>query len=78
MAFAGGCVSRNCVRVGSGDLRSLVNLLFVGIFAYIAIGGLFGPAQAALENATSVPLKQFGVETQSIGGLLAAVFQLPA
>ncbi len=78
MAFAGGCVSRNCVRVGSGDMRSLVNLLFVGIFAYIAIGGLFGPARAALENATSLPLKQFGVETQSIGGLLAAAFHLEA
>ena len=76
MALAGGCVSRNCVRVGSGDMRSLVNLLFVGIFAYIAIGGLFGPARAALENATSLPLKQFGVETQSVGGLLAAALHL--
>jgi uncharacterized protein len=78
MAFAGGCVSRNCVRVGAGDMRSLVNLIFVGIFAYIAIGGLFGPARAALENATSVPLKQFGFETQSVGALLAAAFHLPS
>jgi uncharacterized protein len=76
MAFAGGCVSRNCVRVGAGDMRSLVNLLFVGIFAYIAIGGLFGPVRAAIENATALPLKPLGAETQSVGALLAAAFHL--
>ncbi|WP_298358752.1 YeeE/YedE family protein [Rhodoblastus sp.] len=72
MALAGGCASRNLVRVGAGDLRSLVNLIFVGLFAYITIGGLFGPIRVALENATSVSLTRFGVSTQSLGDLLGA------
>ncbi len=77
MVLAGGCASRNLVRVGSGDLRSLVNLLFVGIFAYIAIGGLLGPARAALESATSVSLAKLGVPTQSLGDFVAAGIHMP-
>ncbi len=77
MVLAGGCASRNLVRIGSGDLRSLVNLLFVGIFAYIAIGGLLGPFRAALENATSVSLSSLGVATQSLGDLVGAGIHLP-
>ncbi len=72
MTLAGGCASRNLVRVGAGDLRSLVNLIFVGLFAYIAIGGVFGPTRAALENSTSVSLASFGVSTQSLGDLIGA------
>ncbi|MBI4724157.1 MAG: YeeE/YedE family protein, partial [Rhodomicrobium sp.] len=77
MVLAGGCASRNLVRVGSGDMRSLVNLLVVGIFAYIAIGGLLGPVRASLESATAIPLAPYGVQTQGAGDLLAAAFSLP-
>ena len=57
MVFAGGCPSRNLVRAGSGDLRALLTIVVLGLFAYIAIGGLFGPVRAWLEQATSIPLK---------------------
>ncbi|MFC3117402.1 YeeE/YedE thiosulfate transporter family protein [Jhaorihella thermophila] len=30
MVFSGGCVSRNLVRAGSGDLRSLIVLWLIG------------------------------------------------
>jgi uncharacterized membrane protein YedE/YeeE len=36
MVFSGGCISRNLVRAGSGDLRSIVVLLITGIFGYVA------------------------------------------
>ncbi len=63
MVLAGGCASRNLARVGGGDLRALLTLVVLGIFAYMAIGGLFGPVRAALEQATSIPLK---LPTQSL------------
>jgi len=74
MVLAGGCASRNLARVGGGDLRALITLIVLGIFAYAAVGGLFAPARAALEQATA-----FGLAgpTQSLGDILAANGLLP-
>jgi uncharacterized membrane protein YedE/YeeE len=71
MVFAGGCASRNITRVGGGDLRSLVTLLLIGLFAYMTIGGLFGPVRALLERSTSVDLGAAKIATQSLGDLVA-------
>lgn len=68
MVFAGGCASRNLVRAGSGDVRSLLVLVLIGTLAYMTIGGILGPLRAALETATSVMLS---APTQSFGDLLA-------
>ncbi len=68
MVFAGGCPSRNLSRAGGGDLRALLTLVVIGLVAYMAIGGIFGPARAALEQATSFALP---APTQSIGDLVA-------
>jgi uncharacterized membrane protein YedE/YeeE len=65
MVFTGGCPSRNLARAGSGDLRSLLTLVVLGLFAYMAIGGIFAPLRAALEQATS-----FATETRSLGDLV--------
>ncbi len=56
MVFAGGCTSRNLVRVGGGDLRALVVLIVVGITAYMTIGGILGPARAWMEGHTAIAL----------------------
>src|SRR5262245_753665 len=75
MVFAGGCPSRNLARAGGGDLRALLTLVVLGIFAYMAIGGVIGPVRAALEAATSVELR---APTQSIGDLVGAAGGLGA
>ena len=72
MVFTGGCPSRNLARAGAGDLRSLVTLLVLGLFAYMAIRGIFAPARAALEQTTSVT----GLPSQSLGDLLATSARL--
>jgi uncharacterized protein len=56
MVFAGGCPSRNLARAGAGDLRALVTLIVLGLVATMTIGGVLGPARAALEQATSVTI----------------------
>jgi len=69
MVFAGGCPSRNLARAGGGDLRALMTLIVLGLFAYMTIGGILAPGRAAIERATSVRL---GAPTQGLGDLLAA------
>lgn len=75
MVFAGGCPSRNLARAGGGDLRALLTLVVVGIFAYMAIGGIIGPARAAIEQATSFALP---TATQGLGDLVDRAFALSA
>lgn len=73
MVFAGGCASRNLARAGGGDLRALITLVVLGIFAYMAIGGLLGPVRATLEQATVVSLAGIEAPTQGIDAILGSV-----
>jgi uncharacterized membrane protein YedE/YeeE len=66
MVFAGGCASRNLARVGSGDLRSLLTLIVMGLVAYMAIGGIIGPARAWLDQTTSINLGSFKIASQGL------------
>ncbi len=72
MVFAGGCTSRNLVRAGGGDIRSLIVLIVVGLFAYMSIGGIIGPLRAALQDATAINLSVADFSSQSVGELFAA------
>ncbi|MEQ1648974.1 MAG: YeeE/YedE family protein, partial [Hyphomicrobiaceae bacterium] len=73
MVFAGGCASRNLTRIGGGDLRSVVTLLVMALFAFVAIGGLLGPIRAWAEQLTSINLAFLGVTTQSVGDIVGVV-----
>jgi len=70
MVFSGGCISRNLVRAGSGDLRSVVILLVTGLFAFMTIGGLLGPARVAIFGPATVNLGDLNMATQGAGEFL--------
>ena len=72
MVFTGGCPSRCLARAGGGDLRSLVVLIITGIAAFVAIGGVLGPARVALDRALAIDLRALGAHGQGLGDLLAA------
>lgn len=72
MVLTGGCPTRTLVRFGSGDLRSLVVLVAIGIAGFAMIGGVLAPARAMLEQATAIDLKRLGFETQSVAALLSS------
>lgn len=63
MTLAGGCGSRNLVRLGGGNLKSLVVLAFLGMSAYMTMKGvlavprtsLFEPAAMHLEGGQGLP-----------------------
>ena len=76
MVFAGGCASRNLVRAGSGDLRALVVLLVIGMFAYMSIGGILGPIRADLSSRTAVKLSEIG--STGLGDIVAHTTGLTA
>ena len=63
MTLAGGCGSRNLIRLGGGNLKSLVVLAFLGLSAYMTMKGvlavprtsLFEPVAMHLEGGQSLP-----------------------
>ena len=73
MVFSGGCISRNLVRAGGGDLRSIVVLLITGIFGFMTIGGLLGPLRIAVFTPPSTDLSGIGMEFQGLGDLLSVI-----
>lgn len=77
MVFSGGCISRNLVRAGGGDLRSVVVLLITGIFGYMTMGGLLGPLRVALFSPLTADLDAVGMEDQSIGAAMSAFLGMP-
>lgn len=72
MVLAGGCVSRNLARLGGGDIGSLIVLIVTGLFAYMAIGGLFGPIRAAVVSFAEIDLQPIGATDQGLGSILAS------
>jgi uncharacterized membrane protein YedE/YeeE len=77
MTLGSGCGNKTLVRLGGGNLKSLVVLIFLGIFAYMTLRGLLGLARVQMELMTMVDLKESGFKTQGIPEILASLFSLP-
>lgn len=72
MTLASGCGSRSLARLGAGNLKSLVVVLVLGVFAYMTLRGLLGAARVAAIEPTNLDLRAAGHSTQLLPGLLAA------
>ena len=68
MVLAGGCGSRNLVRLGAGSLKALVVVLMLGLAAFATMGGVLVSPAEALRGLVAVPLDQ---PTQSLGASIA-------
>lgn len=78
MTLAGGCVNKNLIRVGGGNLRSLVVLIFTAISAYMTLKGLFGQWRASFLDPVSIDLSAWGLSNQSIPALVSKLTGLPS
>ncbi len=58
MVLASGCGSKTLLRIGGGNLKSLVVLLVLGLTAYMTMRGLFGVWRVNLLDPWSIPLPQ--------------------
>jgi uncharacterized membrane protein YedE/YeeE len=72
MTLASGCGQRTLVRVGGGNLKSLVVLLLLGITAYMTMRGLLALVLVKVIQPTNVNLAGAGVADQGIDTLVAA------
>jgi len=77
MTLASGCGNKTLVRLGAGNLKSLVVAIVLGIFAYMTLRGLIGLARVQLEAMSNLDLEQAGFETQGLPDLLAGATGLP-
>ncbi len=56
MVLASGCGSKTLVRIGAGNLKSLVVFVFLGLSAYMALRGLFGVVRVNTVDTVAVAL----------------------
>src|ERR1700751_2847338 len=57
MVLSNGCGSRALVLLGKGNLRSLVVVIVLGIFAEMTLKGLIAPARIAAVQVTQMAVK---------------------
>lgn len=72
MTLAGGCGNKTLVRIGGGNMKSLVTFLVIGLFAYMTLKGLIGLGRVQLEAVTNVTVAG-AAANQGIPALLAAL-----
>ncbi|WP_306605046.1 YeeE/YedE family protein [Azonexus sp.] len=67
MVLASGCGSKTLIRIGSGNLKSLVVFLVLGLFAYMTMRGVFGAFRVNVVDKIAVDMPN----GQDIPALLA-------
>ncbi len=71
MTLASGCGSRTLVRIGSGNIKSLVVFVFLGIAAYMTIKGLFGVWRVNYLDVLNTDVSVKGIAGQDLPSLLS-------
>ena len=71
MTLASGCGQRTLVRVGGGNLKSVVVMIFLGLTAYMTMRGLLALFRVNVIEKTNINLENSGIADQGIGTLLA-------
>ena len=72
MTLGAGCGQRTLVRVGGGNLKSLMVLLILAISAYATLRGILALVRIDVFDATNIDLAASGFENQGIPHLLAS------
>jgi uncharacterized membrane protein YedE/YeeE len=72
MTLGSGCGSKTLIRLGAGNLKSLVVYVFLGIAAYMTLRGLFGAFRVGVLERAALTLPA-GQDLPSLLGLNRAV-----
>jgi uncharacterized membrane protein YedE/YeeE len=72
MTLGSGCGSKTLIRVGAGNLKSLVDYIFLGIAAYMTLRGLLGAFRVGVLEKAAITLPQ-GQDLPSLLGLNRAL-----
>lgn len=76
MTLAGGCGQRTLVRVGGGNLKSLVVFIVLGISAYMTLRGIIGVARLELIEPLSIDLSEQGIDDQGLASTILHWFNI--
>jgi len=71
MTLASGCGSKTLIRLGGGDLRSLVVFAFLAISAYMTLKGLFGIWRTAYFEPVAINFLARGISGQDLPTLFS-------
>ncbi len=73
MVLAGGCASRNLVRLGAGSLKAMMTLLVLGVAAYATTLGVLTPLHRGLRAVGIADVRSLGAADAGLPALLAGV-----
>lgn len=73
MTLGSGCGSKTLIRLGGGNLKSLVVYVFLGISAYMTLRGLFGQFRVSVLQPVAVNFEAYGLKGQDLPSLLAGI-----
>jgi uncharacterized membrane protein YedE/YeeE len=71
MTLGSGCGSKTLIRIGGGNLKSLVVYVFLGIAAYMTLRGFFGQFRVSVLQPVAVNFAAHGLKGQDLPSLLA-------
>ena len=77
MTLAAGCGQRNLVRVGGGNLKSLVVVIVLGVTAYMTLRGLLALLRINYIHKANVELTDVGMSSQSLPQGVSALTGIP-
>jgi uncharacterized membrane protein YedE/YeeE len=72
MTLASGCGQRTLVRVGGGNLKSLVVMILLGLTAYMTMRGLLALVRVNAIEVMNIDLAAKGITDQGIGTLISS------
>ncbi len=79
MTLASGCGSKTLIRIGGGNLKSVVALIAAAVCAYLMMWTpLFERAFVPWIRPTTIDLSQYGMATQEMGSIVAGMLGMQA
>ncbi len=72
MTLGSGCGSKTLIRVGGGNLKSVVVMVFLGISAYMTMRGFFAPLRVNVLDAAHINLAARNISHQDVPTLIAS------
>ncbi len=72
MTVGSGCGQRTLVRVGGGNLKSLVLLIVMAVTAYMTVRGLLALLRLQINQPTAIDLAEHNLSSQGIPELLSS------
>ncbi len=78
MTLGSGCGSKTLIRLGAGNLKSLVVFMFLGIAAYMTLKGLFAVWRVSWIDSIAVNLANWQIPRQDLPTIVASTTGMAA